>query len=110
VVRLTAQGIAVLNHEASVVVKKILPNSCLGARSFSELTARENEQLALAAAGLTDRQIAEKLKISVKTVANNWPYIRGKLGVATRDAAVELARANGFRSGQDPSGGPGEPG
>jgi DNA-binding NarL/FixJ family response regulator len=108
VVRLTAQGIAVLNYEASVVVKKILPNSSLGARSFSELTPRENEQLALAAAGLTDRQIADKLKISTKTVANNWPYIRGKLGVATRDAAVELARANGFRPGQEPSDGPGE--
>jgi DNA-binding CsgD family transcriptional regulator len=55
-------------------------------------------------------QVAEKLKITTKTVANNWPLIRGKLSVTTRDAAIELARANGFQSSQDPSGGPGESG
>jgi DNA-binding NarL/FixJ family response regulator len=105
-VRLTAQGIAVLNHEASEVVKKILPHSINGSTSFSELSTRENEQLALAAAGRTDKQIAEALHIAQKTVANYWTFIRTKLGVPTREAAVELARANGFQ----PPDGSGEPG
>lgn len=97
VVRLTAQGIAVLNRGASEIVARILPHSMNGSTSFSELATRENEQLALAAAGDTDRQIAEKLNITPKTVANYWTNIRNKLGVPTREAAVELARANGFR-------------
>lgn len=103
-VRLTAQGIAVLYREASEAVQKILPNAGNGAASFSELGARENEQLALAAAGCTDKQIAERLNIALKTVANYWTNIRTKLGVPTREAAVELARANGFRSNEESSG------
>jgi two-component system, NarL family, response regulator NreC len=104
-VRLTAQGTAFLTHEASEILTRILPHTRNGSTSFSELTTRENEQLALAAAGCTDRQIAERLAIKVKTVANYWAYIRTKLGVATREAAVELARAKGFRP--DGSGEPG---
>lgn len=107
-VRLTAQGIAVLNREASEIVARILPSSTNGSTSFSELAARENEQLALAAAGDTDKQIAEKLRITQKTVANYWANIRNKLGVPTRKAAVELARANGSRTdGECGSGDPG---
>lgn len=109
-VRLTAQGIAVLNHDASEVVKKMLPNSSNESTSFSELGTRENEQLALAAAGCTDKQIAEKLNIAQKTVANYWTNIKNKLGVPTREAAVELARANSFQSDEGPAPGPGDPG
>ncbi|HYQ69430.1 response regulator transcription factor [Actinophytocola sp.] len=96
-VRLTAQGKGLLNREASEVVKKILPNSRNGGTSFAELGPRENEQLALAAAGYTDRQIAGTLGLAPKTVANYWTNIRTKLGVPTREAAIELARGNGFR-------------
>jgi len=109
VVRLTAQGIAVLNREASEAVKKILPNSRNGPTSFSELGTRENEQLALAAAGDTDRQIAEKLSLAPKTVANYWTNIRNRLGVPTREAAVEMARANGFRPDDKAPSSSGEP-
>jgi DNA-binding NarL/FixJ family response regulator len=110
VVRLTAQGIAVLNREASEVVKKILPHARNGFTSFSELGTRENEQLALAAAGATDRQIAAKLSLAPKTVANYWTNIRTKLGVPSREAAVELARANGFQPGEPAPGSSGDPG
>jgi len=110
VVRLTAQGIAVLYPEASQVVQKIIPNTGIGTMSFSELGTRENEQLALAAAGYTDRQIAEKLHITTKTVANYWANMKTKLGVPTRDAAVELARANDVRPDEGPVPGSGDPG
>jgi len=106
VVRMTAQGTAVLNRAASEVVAKNLPHSMNGSTSFSELATRENEQLALAAAGVTDRQIAAKLGLKEKTVANNWSYIKRKLGVSTREEAVEMALANGFR----PDGGSGDRG
>lgn len=110
VVRLTAQGIAVLNREASEVVKKILPNARNGFMSFSELAPRENDQLALAAAGATDRQIIERLNLRPKTVANYWTNIKTKLGVPTREEAVELARANGFTPDDQAPGDPGDPG
>lgn len=106
VVRLTAQGTAVLNREAIGFVARSLPHSVNGNALFPELAPRENEQLALGAAGDSDKQIADKLRISKKTVANNWTYIKQKLGVTSREEAVELARANGFR----PDGGPGEHG
>jgi DNA-binding NarL/FixJ family response regulator len=110
VVRMTARGHAVLNHEASEVVKRILPYSTNGATSFSELTPRENEQLALAAADHTDKQIAVKLDIRLKTVHNNWSTIKPKLGATTRAEAVEMARANGLRPGDEPGRDPGGPG
>lgn len=95
VVHLTAQGTAVLNRVASEAVKKNLPISLAGATWFSELTNRENEVLSLAAEGAGDKQIREKLVLSHKTVQNYWTNIRQKLGVPTREAAVELARGDG---------------
>lgn len=98
VVQLTAKGATVLHQEAGAIVQGLIPVSVNTATWFPELGTRENEQLALAAAGDSDRQIAEKLGISMKTVANYWSNIKQKLCVPTRTAAVELAR------------GPGEPG
>ena len=95
VVRLTAKGATVLHQEAGEIVQGLIPVSVNAATWFTELSTRENEQLALAAAGDSDRQIAEKLGISAKTVANYWVYIKQKLGVPTRKAAVELARGTG---------------
>ncbi|TDV52031.1 response regulator transcription factor [Actinophytocola oryzae] len=105
-VHLTAKGTGVLNRKASEYVAKSLPHSANGSRHFTELTPRENDVLALAAAGNPDSRIAVKLDVATKTVANNWTNIRQKLGVSSREEAVELARDNDFR--QD--GGPGEPG
>lgn len=95
-VRLTAEGNGVLNEAASEIVANNLPPTTNGSRSFSELTRRENQQLAVAVAGATDKEIARKLVLTPKTVANNWTYIKQKLGVPSRAEAVELARANGF--------------
>jgi DNA-binding NarL/FixJ family response regulator len=95
VVRLTAQGATVLHREAGEIVADLIPVSVTRFTYFSELGTRENEQLTLAAAGHSDRQIAETLGISVKTVANYWSYIKQKLGVSSRDEAVELARGPG---------------
>jgi DNA-binding NarL/FixJ family response regulator len=106
VVRLTAKGTAVLDREASEILVRIIPMSMNGSMSFAELGARENEQLTLAAAGDSDRQIAEKLNITTKTVANYWTNIKQKLRVSTREEAVRLARGNGCR----PDGGSGDPG
>jgi len=55
------------------------------------LTEREAEVLALVAAGSTNRQIADALLLSQKTVERHVSNIFTKLGVATRTAAARFA-------------------
>jgi DNA-binding NarL/FixJ family response regulator len=64
--------------------------------SFSELTEREREILALIAQGATNTDIAEKLVISLKTVRNHVSNIFSKLQVADRAQAAIRAREAGL--------------
>lgn len=57
----------------------------------SPITARETEVLRLVAAGCTNREIAETLVISEKTVERHLGNIFTKLGVANRAAATAYA-------------------
>jgi ATP/maltotriose-dependent transcriptional regulator MalT len=59
------------------------------------LTAREAEVLALLSSGRTNRQIAETLFISERTVGVHVSRILRKLGVPNRGAAAHLFRASG---------------
>jgi HD-GYP domain-containing protein (c-di-GMP phosphodiesterase class II) len=52
------------------------------------LSRREVDVLALAARGLTTRQIADRLVISPKTADHHIQHIYGKIGVSTRAAAA----------------------
>jgi len=54
-----------------------------------DLTRREREVAALAAAGLTTREIADRLVVSMRTIDNHLQHIYRKLGVSGRH---ELAR------------------
>jgi DNA-binding NarL/FixJ family response regulator len=55
------------------------------------LTLREIEVLKLVASGITNRQIAKKLKISEKTVARHLSNIFNKLEISSRAAATAYA-------------------
>lgn len=57
------------------------------------LTRREHEVLSLIVAGLTNREIADKLVVSPETVKKHTGSIYGKLGVSHRTEAVARARA-----------------
>ena len=61
---------------------------------FTELTKRERAVLSLVAQGKTNREIAEKLVISEKTVRNNVSIILSKLGIANRIEAAMFAIEN----------------
>ena len=65
------------------------------ARSLG-LTPREEEVLALVAAGRTNRQIAETLFIAEKTAALHVSHILAKLGVAGRVEAAAVAHRLGL--------------
>ncbi|MDQ3412316.1 MAG: LuxR C-terminal-related transcriptional regulator, partial [Chloroflexota bacterium] len=57
------------------------------------LSDREQEVLALMAAGLTNREIAADLSIAAETVKKHTSSIFGKLGAANRTEAAAKARA-----------------
>jgi len=60
------------------------------------LSAREREVLALVAAGCSNREIAERLTLSVHTVHRHVANIMCKLGVGSRAAAVAQAGTLGL--------------
>jgi DNA-binding NarL/FixJ family response regulator len=62
------------------------------------LTARELQVLAVAAEGLTSRQIANRLGVRERTVTTHLGRIYGKLGVGSRVAAIRSAARSGLVS------------
>ncbi|SNX65440.1 DNA-binding NarL/FixJ family response regulator [Streptomyces sp. TLI_55] len=80
-----------------------LARRCQGARTpalsglvLGELTARQRQIVTLAAAGLSNRQIAEKLTLSIRTVGNHLYSAYARLGANDRGALpwlVELPDA-----------------
>jgi DNA-binding CsgD family transcriptional regulator len=65
-------------------------------RHPSGLSAREVEVLRLVAAGLTNREIAERLVLSEKTIENHLSRIYSKIGAENRVAATAFALRNGL--------------
>ncbi len=55
------------------------------------LTSREVEILRLVASGLTNRQLAEQLGVSTRTVDAHLRSVYAKLGVKSRSAATRYA-------------------
>ena len=67
--------------------------------ALASLTARERQLLDLIASGLDNREIAERLVISDKTVRNHVSHIFDKLGVPNRGQAIVAARDAGLGTG-----------
>ncbi|QDE33583.1 hypothetical protein FIV50_01470 [Microbacterium foliorum] len=67
-----------------------------GAADADPLTARERQVLDLIAEGLSNRQIGERLFISVKTVSVHVSAVLRKLGVSTRTEAAVLQKNQNF--------------
>ena len=61
------------------------PPTLLGELAAAELTAREREIALLAAGGLSSREIADRLVVSVRTVDNHLQRAYRKLGIARRE-------------------------
>ena len=66
-----------------------------------EVHGREQQILELAAEGLTDKEIARELGISVDTVDTYWRRIRHRLGTSSRTAAVATALMQGTRASEE---------
>jgi len=74
----------------------LLRGADTGAGMVEPLSGRELEVLGLVAEGLSNREIAQTLVISPKTVKRHTSSIYGKLGVHSRTQAVAKARVLGI--------------
>lgn len=99
-VRAVARGEAIFGSDVATRVLGYLHGvpSAMAASAFPELTAREQEILALIAQGKSNAAIAHKLSLSPKTVRNHISNVFSKLRVADRAEAIVRAREAGLGS------------
>jgi len=87
---------------ARKVLNRFIPSSREARdREVEELTDRETEVLKLAAKGLSNKDIAQELCLSVRTVQAHLGNIFGKLMVGSRTEAVVYGLRKGLLSIQD---------
>lgn len=67
-------------------------------QAFAQLTEQEVKILALVAEGHTNREIADRMYLSEKTVRNYVSAILGKLGLAHRSQAAAYAVEHGLKA------------
>lgn len=79
-----------------VVASRLLERFGEATPTVDKLTARELEVLALVAQGQTNKDIAERLAITQRTVKYHVSSIMGKLGAGNRTEAVALAAQQGL--------------
>ena len=65
-----------------------------------DLTTREREVLALVSGGLSNKEIAQRLTLSVGTVRLHVSNILGKLGAPNRTTAAAIAMKHGLSGGR----------
>ncbi len=79
-------------------VEKLVMEKSINSRELEELSNREQEVLEQLAKGMSNREIAEHLFISEKTVKNHVSNILRKLSVNDRTQAVIVSLKNGLVS------------
>jgi len=78
------------------LLKDLSPSTSSKKEALDELTPREREVMGYILRGYTNRQIAESLYISIRTVEGHRASIFGKLGLKNRLELVEFAEKNGL--------------
>jgi DNA-binding NarL/FixJ family response regulator len=91
-----AAGEAIFGPGIARLVLGIAAGPAAAQPAFPELTGREREVLDLIAAGLRNAEIARRMSLAPKTVANHISAIFTKLQVTDRSEAIILARDVGL--------------
>ncbi|MHA6250417.1 response regulator transcription factor [Oceanobacillus sp. CAU 1775] len=92
-IRAVNRGEAYLYPEAT---KFVLEDYLNKEKEFVKLTDREDEVLSYLVMGYTNREVAEQLFLSVKTVEAHRSSIMGKLNLKTRSDLVKYALKHGY--------------
>jgi DNA-binding NarL/FixJ family response regulator len=100
-IRAAARGEPVLPPAVAAVVMRHVAGHKLPEEHACPLTDRELEVLQLAAQGLTNYDIAQRLYISVRTVEAHLTHTYNKLGVGSRTEAVVHAMRRGWIPPED---------
>ncbi len=87
---------SVLGRMIAAVASAHLTQPMPSAGATHDLSPREIEVLALLTSGLPDREIAEILQISRRTVATHITHIYDKIGISSRAGAAAWAVRNGL--------------
>lgn len=90
-VRLVARGSALLDHRMTGHLMASIRERAAAADPVTALSGQETRVLELIAEGLTNRQIAERMFLSEKTVKNYVSSLLTKLGLSHRSQAAALA-------------------
>ncbi|WP_324715929.1 response regulator transcription factor [Carboxydochorda subterranea] len=91
-IRRVSQGEAMLSPSLAVrLLDEMAGRRESGPEDAQGLTQRESEILALASQGLTNREIADRLHLSIHTVKTHVRHILDKLHVRNRAQAAALA-------------------
>ena len=88
-VRAAANGEAPLSPRAAQAILSARP-----ARQLPELSAREREVVELVVEGLKNKDVADRLGISEKTVKTHLTHVYQRLGVTTRSDMIAAFKAS----------------
>ena len=98
-VRAVAEGRSALGPEAAQRVMALLREKAETTDPLAALSSQEKRVLELIGEGLTNRQIAERMFLSEKTVKNYVSSLLTKLGMHRRSQVAALAARIGDRAG-----------
>ena len=103
-IRVVARGDLYVHPSMTrVLFTEPTPISTSKVSEVETLTLREIEVLQLLAKGYTNRQIAEQLSLSPRTVEGHRANLSGKLGLHSRVELVEYAEMHGLLKSRDPN-------
>lgn len=91
--------LAVMAQHTTVTVPSTNAGPSIHRDPYAPLSRREREVAALLATGMTNREIANRLDVTVRTVDAHVSRILRKLGVPSRAAVVGLQLPDGTTSG-----------
>ncbi|WP_181156863.1 MULTISPECIES: helix-turn-helix transcriptional regulator [unclassified Microbacterium] len=94
---------AVARFAADAGLRSAAGQAAVPSAGTDPLTAREKQVLELIAEGLSNKQIGERLFISVKTVSVHVSAVLRKLGVSTRTEAALLQKNLQFSDSHQPA-------
>jgi two-component system response regulator NreC len=83
-------------NDAKTIETPTENDTAAGTPALAALSAREREVLQCAAQGLTNREIAERLFLSVKTIESYRARLMAKLGLKSRAEMVQYAVRHGM--------------